>query len=325
MSAGEPLVLTTAAPDDFLTVPMYGSVERRDVTVIVARGDTLYSLARRYGMSVDEMAKLNNLTAPYNLAVGQKLKVSTVHEVAVEVPVITTKVELGEITVAKGDTLYSISRKYAIPVNDLAVMNKLSVPFTLSVGQKLRVPKMQVVANNATVPVRAGTTQTPTVTTSKTPVTSTPVKTTTPPKTTAPVKQTPAKVSSNPDQKLPTIAKRSSSKFSWPVRGTILSSYGAKSNGLFNDGINISAARGTKVGAAENGVVAYAGNEVKGMGNLVIVQHSDGWMTVYAHMDKLSVRRGVKVTVGQQVGTVGQTGAVNKPQLHFELRKGTKA
>ena len=178
---------------------------------------------------------------------------------------------------------------------------------------------MQVVANNSTVPVRAGTTQTPTGTTSKTPVTSTPVKTTTPPKTTAPVKQTPAKVSSNPDQKLPTIAKRSSSKFSWPVRGTILSSYGAKSNGLFNDGINISAARGTKGGAAENGVVAYAGNEVNGMGSLVIVQHSDGWMTVYAHMDKLSVRRGVKVTVGQQVGTVGPTVAVNKAQLHFDL------
>lgn len=336
VSAGEPLVLTGVVPDDFLTVPMYGSVERKESTVVVSRGDTLYSLARRYGMSVDEMAKINNLTAPYNLAVGQKLKISTVHEATVEVPVITTKVELGEMTVAKGDTLYSISRKYEIPVNDLAVMNKLSVPFTLKVGQKLKVPKMQVVANNATVPVRTGAppVKTPTVSVPKTPSATAPVKTTTPPKTVVPPKTTattttakqPAqKISSNPDQKLPTIAKRSSSKFSWPVRGTILSSYGAKSNGLFNDGINISATRGTKVGAAENGVVAYAGNEVKGMGNLVIVQHSDGWMTVYAHMDKLSVRRGVKVTVGQQVGTVGQTGAVNKPQLHFELRKGTKA
>jgi murein DD-endopeptidase MepM/ murein hydrolase activator NlpD len=104
-----------------------------------------------------------------------------------------------------------------------------------------------------------------------------------------------------------------------------LSSFGAKSNGLFNDGVNISANLGTRIGAAENGVVAYAGNEVKGMGNLVIIQHSGGWMTVYAHMDKMSVRRGVRVTVGQQVGTVGQTGKVDKPQLHFEIRKGTKA
>ena len=72
-------------------------------------------------------------------------------------------------------------------------------------------------------------------------------------------------------------------------------------------------------------MVAYAGNEVKGMGNLVIIQHSDGWMTVYAHMDSMNVRRGVRVQVGQQIGVVGETGKVDKPQLHFEIRKGTKA
>ena len=104
-----------------------------------------------------------------------------------------------------------------------------------------------------------------------------------------------------------------------------MSNYGAKNNGLFNDGINIAAARGAAVAAAENGVVAYSGNEVKGMGNLVIVQHSDGWMTVYAHMDSLGVRRGARVRVGQKIGTVGQTGKVNQPQLHFEIRRGTKA
>ena len=109
------------------------------------------------------------------------------------------------------------------------------------------------------------------------------------------------------------------------MRGKVLSQYGAKSGGLFNDGINIGAARGTKVGAAENGVVAYAGNEVKGMGNLIIIQHSGGWMTVYAHLDTMSVRRGAKVSVGQKIGTVGATGKVDVPQLHFEIRKGTKA
>jgi murein DD-endopeptidase MepM/ murein hydrolase activator NlpD len=125
--------------------------------------------------------------------------------------------------------------------------------------------------------------------------------------------------------KQPAIAARSSSKFSWPVRGKILSNYGAKNKGLFNDGINIGAAAGTSVLAAENGVVAYAGNEVKGMGNLVIIQHSDGWMTVYAHMDSISLRRGARVNVGQKIGTVGKTGKVDKPQLHFEVRRGTKA
>ena len=139
---------------------------------------------------------------------------------------------------------------------------------------------------------------------------------------TGPVKQ---KISSDPTKKLPTISARSSSKFSWPVQGKILSAYGAKGDGLFNDGINIAAARGTAVGAAENGVVAYAGNEVKGMGNLIIIQHSGGWMTVYAHLDSMTVRRGAKVSVGQKIGTVGETGKVDEPQLHFEIRKGTKA
>ena len=104
-----------------------------------------------------------------------------------------------------------------------------------------------------------------------------------------------------------------------------MSHYGSKSDGLFNDGINIAAAQGTAVKAAENGVVAYAGNEVKGMGNLIIIQHSGGWMTVYAHMDSMVVRRGARVSVGQKIGTVGATGKVDTPQLHFEIRKGTKA
>ena len=123
----------------------------------------------------------------------------------------------------------------------------------------------------------------------------------------------------------PKMVARSSNKFSWPVRGKILSNFGAKNGGLYNDGINISAAFDSTVAAAENGVVAYAGNEVRGMGNLIIIQHSDGWMTVYAHLNSMSVRRGARVSVGQKIGTVGQTGKVSVPQLHFEIRNGTKA
>ena len=240
----------------------------------------------------------------------------------------TTRVELTDVVVARGDTLYSLSRKYSVPVNDLAVMNNLTPPFNLSVGQKIRVPnlarvsveqvrtddvKVAVKSTNATVQTqpqqkREAKTIAEKVGAEKK-VVATPVK----------------KISSDPTKKLPKINARSSSKFSWPVRGKILSNYGAKSSGLFNDGINIGAARGTAVKAAENGVVAYAGNEVKGMGNLIIIQHEDGWMTVYAHMDSMVVRRGARVSVGQQIGTVGKTGKVDSPQLHFEIRKGTKA
>ena len=240
----------------------------------------------------------------------------------------TTRVELTDVVVARGDTLYSLSRKYSVPVNDLAVMNNLTPPFNLTVGQKIRVPnlarvsveqvrtddvKVAVKSTNATVQTqpqqkRDAKTIAEKVGAEKK-VVATPVK----------------KISSDPTKKLPKINARSSSKFSWPVRGKILSNYGAKSSGLFNDGINIGATRGTAVKAAENGVVAYAGNEVKGMGNLIIIQHEDGWMTVYAHMDSMVVRRGARVSVGQQIGTVGKTGKVDSPQLHFEIRKGTKA
>ena len=325
---------TDLPTDDYLRVPMYGPVKKIDENVIVvARGDTMYSLARRYGTSVQDLEKMNNLKMPYTLAVGQKLTVPAVHgDVAVvkksaDVPTniiavpekkatgvqTKTRVALTDVTVGAGDTLYSISRKYSVPVNDLAVLNKLSAPFTLSVGQKLKVPDLK----SANVKVSKKTSGAVADKDAKV-VAKVETKT-------APVKTEQKKISSDPSKKLPAIGARSSSKFSWPVRGKILSQYGAKSNGLFNDGINIGAPRGTAVKAAENGVVAYAGNEVKGMGNLIIMQHASGWMTVYAHMDSLAVRRGARVNVGQKIGTVGESGKVDAPQLHFEIRKGTKA
>lgn len=357
---GAPIV--AADTSDVLVVPMYGGASQ-ETEITVARGDTLYSISRKYNMSVEEVAALNNLAAPYKLSVGQKLRVraasgattatsektgavstteksTTVATGAASEKtgqVTTTRVELQEITVVPGDTLYSLSRKYSIPVNDLAVMNNLTAPFNLYGGQKLKVPNLSgaPVRTAATASVAAQPTQIASAksaqagqttgaqsTTAKT-ATATNTKSAT--ATQAATAKPKEKISSDPKKKLPAISARSSSKFSWPVRGTILSGYGAKSNGLFNDGINIGASRGTAVKAAENGVVAYAGNEVKGMGNLIIVQHSDGWMTVYAHMDSMSVRRGARVSVGQKIGTVGATGKVDRPQLHFEIRKGTKA
>ena len=302
--------------EDILVVPEYTAVKQETVNdkyITVVSGDTLYSLARKNNMSVDELAALNKLSAPYQLSVGQKLRLATepiqTDVLTVQKPVTAvrtaTRVNLQEVTVARGDTLYSLSRKYSVPVNDLAVMNNIKPPFTLSVGQVIRVPDLNS-APVADVKTAHGEKVQSDATVKK---------------PSAPVK----KISSDPTKKLPTISARSSSKFSWPVRGKILSEYGAKSNGLFNDGINIAADKGTAVHASENGVVAYAGNEVKGMGNLIIVQHDSGWMSVYAHMDSMNVKRGTKVQVGQKIGTVGTTGKVDKPQLHFEIRKGTKA
>jgi murein DD-endopeptidase MepM/ murein hydrolase activator NlpD len=109
------------------------------------------------------------------------------------------------------------------------------------------------------------------------------------------------------------------------VRGTILVGFGPGANGTQNDGINIAAARGTPVAAANDGVVAYAGNELRGFGNLILVKHADGWTTAYAHCQTLLVKRGEHVKRGQTIARVGETGAVGAPQLHFEIRRGARA
>ena len=111
-----------------------------------------------------------------------------------------------------------------------------------------------------------------------------------------------------------------SKKFMWPLEGKVISEFGLKNNGKRNDGINISAPIGTKISAVENGIVAYAGNELKGLGNLLIIKHDKDYMTIYAHNDELKVKKGERVKRGDVIATVGKTGRVSSPQLHFEIR-----
>src|SRR4029077_2852002 len=111
--------------------------------------------------------------------------------------------------------------------------------------------------------------------------------------------------------------------FRWPVRGKVITSYGAKTNGKSNDGINLAVPEGTPIKAAEDGVVTYSGNELKGYGNLVLVRHSNGYVTAYAHASELLVKRGDAIKRGQVIAKSGQSGEVGSPQLHFEIRKGS--
>jgi murein DD-endopeptidase MepM/ murein hydrolase activator NlpD len=113
-------------------------------------------------------------------------------------------------------------------------------------------------------------------------------------------------------------------RFRWPVDGPVISTFGNSTNGGRNDGINIAAARGTPVHAAESGEVSYVGNELKGYGNLILIRHEDGFVTAYAHTDGVRVKRGDRVERGQVIASAGDTGDVTQPQLHFELRQGTK-
>ena len=220
-------------------------------------------------------------------------------------------------TVKSGETLYSISKFYGVDHTTLAKQNKIKDPRNLSVGQHLYLPATLLTKNMMDYPP-----QTDTATKSQT---TTDQNTT--PKATAQTKDEPKqKKQAALAQKisLPKVPKRSG-VFEWPVSGTVVSGFGVSGNGRRNDGINISAKKGTSIKAAENGVVAYSGNELKGFGNLILIKHSDGWVTAYAHADKISVKKGMTVKKGQSIGKVGNTGNVKTPQLHFEVRKGTKA
>jgi murein DD-endopeptidase MepM/ murein hydrolase activator NlpD len=189
--------------------------------------------------------------------------------------------------VKKKDTLYSISRAHNTDVATLAQQNGLAKPFTISVGQRLQIPGLQTAAASP---------RQPQVKTNKT-----------------------AKRKAEPS------APKRVGRFLVPVKGSIISSYGPKDGGLHNDGINIAAREGAPIRAAENGVVVYTGNELRGYGNLLLIRHSGGWVTAYAHTSKFLVKPGVRVKQGQIVAEVGRTGNVDRPQLHFELRKGTRA
>jgi murein DD-endopeptidase MepM/ murein hydrolase activator NlpD len=110
--------------------------------------------------------------------------------------------------------------------------------------------------------------------------------------------------------------------FRWPVNGRVITAFGPRPSGEQNDGINVSVPEGTPIKAAEDGVVAYAGSELKGYGNLVLVRHANGFVTAYAHASELNVKKGDTVKRGQVIGKAGSTGNVTGPQLHFEVRKG---
>lgn len=111
--------------------------------------------------------------------------------------------------------------------------------------------------------------------------------------------------------------------FAWPLRGRIISEFGTKLSGERNDGINIATTLGAPIHAAANGTVTYAGDGIKGYGNLVLIRHAEGYVTAYAHADTLTVAKGDVVSKGQVIGYAGNTGGATEPQLHFEIRHGT--
>jgi murein DD-endopeptidase MepM/ murein hydrolase activator NlpD len=309
-----------------------GLARNGGTTIIVGTSDTLDGLAKRYNVSSAAILQANGYRGPRALSPGQSLIIPRQSVAAAPAPAVAAApskpVAVASTThfVNRGDTLMSISRRNNVPVAELARANGLAPNAQLKLGSKIVVPG----ARTATlapataplaVPVAAATAAPVGAVTSaavaRVAAAEPPQKARLASATTTPEEITPESPTKAADATgaLPT--------FRWPVRGRVVTGYGAKTNGKSNDGINVAVPEGTPIKAAEDGVVAYSGNELKGYGNLVLVRHSNGYVTAYAHASELLVKRGDTIKRGQVIAKSGQSGEVASPQLHFEIRKGS--
>lgn len=214
----------------------------------------------------------------------------------------------GQHVVQRGDTLYSIAFRFGWDWKALAAHNGIAPPYLIRVGQVIRFGGQQstrppMVATAPVVSTPASVNR-PTA-----PVQAPPASTQT--QAPAPIKVTPATTPVQPVQ-------RSASGWAWPSAGSVIGRF--SSNGSLNKGIDIAGELGQPVLAASDGSVVYAGSGLRGYGELVIIKHSDTYVSAYGHNRRLLVREGQRVKVGQTIAEMGSTGA-DRVKLHFEIRR----
>lgn len=254
-------------------------------TIKVKAGETVYTISRRHMVPLRTLIDRNHLIAPFALTPGQQLIVDR------------PRVHV----VGRGESLSFIAQLHHVDTYALAQMNELTAPFAIEVGQPLVLPSQVTELN---LP---------------------------PPRPMLAPKPAAVKDTTQPTLKVgrskpaPALQPQESrSGFKAPVEGKIIQDFGRHRGGIQNDGVNIAASLGTPVKAADHGVVAYVGRDIPSFGKLILVKHQDGWITAYAHVDKVAVQRGQQIRQGEIIARVGKTGNVTQPQLHFELRRGRK-
>lgn len=271
---------------------------------IVQPGDTLRGIAGRTGAGSEAIARVNGLTAPFTIVVGQRLRIpgGRYH------------------LVHPGETGIAIAQAYRVPWSRIVDANDLTEPYTLRAGQRILIPE-----GDAPVDRYAGTAASrpanrdelglviDDIVTGGEPALADNGRAARPSTSTAtlPPPDTPIAAPSH-----------FSGSFAWPVNGTVVRRFGPGATGVRNDGIKIAVPIDTPVKASADGVVAYTGEGVAGLGGLVILKHGDGWVSVYGHADKVMVQRGQQVRRGQTIALSGDSGFADRPEVHFELRKG---
>jgi murein DD-endopeptidase MepM/ murein hydrolase activator NlpD len=309
----------------------------------VQPGDTLFGIAKRYNVPVAALMEANGLSYGASIKAGQRLNlpgassarggqefgraperraVPAKETVSADAPVWN-----GRYTMNPGDSLYSIARNHQTTLADLQRANGITDPTKVRAGTVLIVPGKGEAASD-----RSASTGSPQTNTTQTTTTGGPRVVHIPLGQTQTHSQTTgmgegSKIASRGDtvsDATEAAAPSSGARFRWPVTGRVLAGFGKRPDGSHNDGINLAVQQGTEVRAAEGGRVVYAGSELKGYGNLVLIRHDNGWVTAYAHNEELLVKRDEAVKRGQVIAKAGRTGNVDQAQLHFELRQGAK-
>ncbi|MEO1102485.1 MAG: peptidoglycan DD-metalloendopeptidase family protein, partial [Pseudomonadota bacterium] len=286
--------------------------------VEVGAGDTAQTLSQGFGIPVPIILEANGLIVPADVRQGQRLVMPVKASPAIPpsavasapqslgAPATTLNQQAAERRhrVAPGETLATIAASYGVTSASIQTLNGLP-PGGVLPGQMLRVPPAAAPAPAAVASLGAPATATPAT---PAPVTPAPQAVQTP--------QAPAAaaqpVSTPPAATTKAVADTGGTGFRWPVRGRIIAGFGKQADGARNDGINLAVPAGTPVRAAESGTVIYAGNELEGYGNLILVQHEDNWVSAYAHNETLKVSRGETVARGQPIAAAGKSGSVDQ-------------
>jgi murein DD-endopeptidase MepM/ murein hydrolase activator NlpD len=295
------------------------------IAVTVAPGETLETIAHKHGVPVAVIMRANHISNPAAVHVGQHLVIpryrsapalayappatravpSSEHFGAPRTAAASTN---GVHIVAPGETLNSIARHYGKPVAVLAKANNIS-PYTMvRVGERIVIPDAGAKERAEAAPPPAPPAPHRDVASVESPHSAW---------NAVPIEPPPQKTAVKAAEAVGSVPS-----FGWPVHGRVIAGFGLATNGVQNDGIDVSVPSGTPVKAADDGVVAYAGNELKGYGNLVLIRHSNGYVTAYAHASEILVKRGETVKRGEVIAKAGDTGSVKTPELHFEIRKG---
>ncbi len=300
--------------------------------VQVLPGDTLFSLSERYRVALRALVETNNLQPPFALEVGSFIQLPPPNIHVVEA----------------GETLYAISRRYNVDTRSLANMNALPKPWTIYPGDEILLPSLarDVMASEATAIASAKAQE---IALAKSTGIAAPmvghVATVASPSTQmVAVNKVPTELAVDAaklakrntslgrfDEAAPTKATKivksvdlpgKAKGFVWPLQGNLIRKFGALPDGKKSDGLNIAARSGASIKAISDGYVVYAGSELPGFGHLILINHGGGWVSAYAHAKELLVEEGQAILQGQEIARVGETGSVDSPQLHFQLRKG---